>query len=94
MTKRRTFSKEFKLEAVRLAQESGNVTGTARDLGIASSALWRWKKAVEEDQEQAFPGKGNPRDRELAELRREVARLKEEREILKKAMGIFTSRPR
>lgn len=87
MTTRRTFTKEFKLDAVRLAMSSGNVTGTARDLGITSSALWRWKKQYEENQEQAFPGRGNPRDAELAELKRENARLRQERDILKKAVG-------
>ena len=55
MTNRRTFTKEFKLDAIQLAKSSGNVTGTARDLCIASIALWRWKKQNEEDQEQAFP---------------------------------------
>ena len=94
MTTRRTFTKEFKLDAVRLAIDSGNVSGTARDLGIAASALARWKKQYEEEKERAFPGRGNPRDAELTELKRENARLRHERDILKKAVGIFTSRPR
>ena len=94
MTTRRTFTKEFKLDAVRLAIDSGNVSGTARDLGIAASALARWKKQYEEEKERAFPGRGNPRDAELTELKRENARLGQERDILKKAAGIFTSRPR
>lgn len=94
MTTRRTFTKEFKLDAVRLAIDSGNVSGTARDLGIASSALGRWKKQYEEEKDRAFPGRGNPRDAELTQLRRENARLRQERDILKKAVGIFTSRPR
>ena len=94
MTTRRTFTKEFKLDAVRLAIANGNVSGTARDLGIAASALARWKKQYEEEKDRAFPGRGNPRDAELAELKRENARLRQERDILKKAVGIFTSRPR
>ena len=55
--------------------DSGNVSGTARDLGIAASALARWKKQYEEDKERAFPGRGNPRDAELTELKRENARI-------------------
>jgi transposase len=95
--KRRTFTEEFKREAVRLAKESGNVAGTARDLGINESLLHHWKQRLSEaaaSAEQPFPGKGNPRDQELDRLQRENSRLKEENEILKKAVGIFTDRPR
>jgi transposase len=95
MSKRKTYTKAFKVEAVRLAKESGNVTGTARRLGLASSMLWRWKKQVEDDVEQAFPGQGTvrqgtPREAELSRLRRRLAQVEEENAILKKAVGIFT----
>ncbi len=65
MTTRKTYSKEFKLEAVRLAETNGNVSRTARELGIAAGMLRRWKKQLEENEEQAFPGKGHPRDEEM-----------------------------
>ena len=90
---RRTFTEEFKREAVRLANERGNLSAVARDLGIVDSVLARWKKRVEDAQAHSFPGRGNPRDEELSKLQRENARLKEEVEVLKKAVGIFTSRP-
>jgi transposase len=91
---RRTFTEEFKREAVALAIERGNVSAVARDLGIVDSALHRWKAAQEREAQgtvkRAFPGRGNPQDAELAQLKRDNARLKEENEILKKAVGIFT----
>jgi transposase len=102
---RRSFTEEFKRDAVRLARERGNVAATARDLGIEESCLSRWKRALEKQPQPStqqsseassvrpFPGKGNPRDEEMARLQRELARVKEENEILKKAVGIFTSRP-
>lgn len=94
MTTRRTYSKEFKIEAVRLAEANGNLSRTARELDIAVSMLRRWKKQLEETGAQAFPGKGHPRDEELAQLRRTLRKLEEENAILKKAVGIFASRPR
>jgi len=90
---RRSFTEEFKREAVRLAQERGNLSAVARDLGIEDSVLQRWKKRLQGGEERPFPGRGNPRDEEMAKLQRELARVKEENEILKKAVGIFTSRP-
>ena len=90
---RRKYTDEFKREAVRLAQERGNVAQVARDLGINDTMLQRWKTRLEESPQRPFPGNGNPQDPELAKLQRENARLKEENEILKKAVGIFTVRP-
>ena len=93
---RRSYTEEFKQEAVRLAIERKNVSAVARDLGLENSVLNRWKHAWLEAQGstnlKAFPGKGNPRDEEFARLQRENARLKEENEVLKKAVGIFTQR--
>jgi transposase len=94
MNDRRVYTEEYKREAVRLAQESGNLSGTARNLGINPTVLQRWKKAVHENKPNPFPGQGNPSDPELARLQRELARLQEENDILKKAVGIFTSRSR
>jgi transposase-like protein len=89
MTSRRSVSSEFKMEAVRLAAASGNTAQTARDLGVRPDMIRRWRKRLAEDGKRAFPGHGNPRDEELAKLRRENRRLKEENIILKKAAGIL-----
>ena len=90
---RRVFTEEFKRDAVRLSQERGNISQVARDLGIHESVLGRWKRQLEKGGGNPFPGQGNPQDPELAQLKRELARVKEENEILKKAVGIFTIRP-
>jgi transposase len=96
---RRSFTEEFKREAVQLAIERGNVSAVARDLGINESVLNRWKRQLQQESERngpgtwPFPGRGNARDEEVTRLQRENARLKQENEILKKAVGIFTSRP-
>ena len=92
---RRVFTDEFKREAVRLAKERSNVEETARELGIHANLIHDWKRrlATMKERETAFPGHGNSKDPELVRLQREYARLKEENEILKKAVGIFTARP-
>ena len=97
---RRSFTEEFKGDAVRLAIERGNVSAVARDLGINESVLNRWKRQLQQEtaprpgsQGRPFPGRGNARDEEMTKLQRDNARLKQENEILKKAVGIFTNRP-
>ena len=90
----KTYTEEFKLDAVRLAGERGNIAAVARDLGIDASNLRKWIRLVKEEGERPFPGKGNPQDPELAALLKENARLREDNEILKKAVGIFTKLPR
>ena len=95
--KRRSFSREFKLEAVRLVTEGGlTVSQAARDLGVHQTVLGRWKMQLEESPLEAFPGKGrlSPDDEELARLRRENEVLRQERDILKKAVGIFSRVPK
>jgi transposase len=92
MATRKTYSREFKEEAVRLAQQNGNQSQTARDLGLQISVLRRWKKELEESGEKAFPGKGHSSDDAMRELQRENQRLRETVEILKKAVGIFSNR--
>ena len=89
---RKGYSKEFKQEAIRLAAQSNNKSGVARDLGIHLSMLRRWEQQLSEEGEKAFSGKGKPKDEEVSHLKKENARLKEENEILKKAVGIFSSR--
>jgi transposase len=93
MDQRKQYSREFKEEAVRLAAESKNKSGLARDLGINLSMLRRWELEFNQSGEKAFPGKGNPKDKEMATLKKENLRLKEEVEILKKAVGILGQRP-
>ena len=87
---RRSFSKEYKLEAIRLAERSGNMSQTARDLGIRAEMIRRWRLQFNDHGKRAFPGHGTPRDEELANLRRENKRLKEENIVLKKAAGILS----
>ena len=95
--RRRSYSREFKIEAVALVTEGGlSISQAARNLGISQTVLGRWKKQLEADPKQAFPGKGKlkPQDEELALLRRELAIVREERDILKKAIGIFSRMPK
>ena len=94
MATRRAYTAEFKREAVRLADERGNKSAVARDLDIHPSMLRRWKEELQHNGAQAFPGKGNPHDEELARLRRALKRAEEENAILKKAVGIFSKSPR
>ena len=94
--KNRTFhSREFKIEAVRLAlQGDRTMQEVADNLGLNISNLRRWKKAYLADAEQAFPGQGRlPADEEaMRSLRRENEILRQERDILKKALGILSQR--
>ena len=88
----RRFSKEFKLEAVRLAEGSDQaVTQVARELGIRVNQIYKWRKELDAKQGDAFPGKGHQAGHaaEVTRLKREIARLKEENEILKKAAKYF-----
>ncbi|BBO72927.1 transposase [Desulfosarcina widdelii] len=90
------FDKEFKIEAVRLASEPGNTQSEIeRDLGISQGIISRWKRELRNDGDQAFPGKGRlkPDDDELRRLKRENERLRQERDILKKAVAIFSEDP-
>jgi transposase len=90
------FEKEFKIEAVRLASEPGNTQSEIeRDLGISQGIISRWKRELRKDGDQAFPGKGRlkPDDDEMRRLKRENERLRQERDILKKAVAIFSEDP-
>ena len=92
---KRTFSPEFKLEAVKLVRERGvSISQAARDLGIHLNVLRAWLKAVDEDPRHPFPGQGQqrPEQAEIERLKKEVARLKMERDILKKAAVSSTRR--
>ena len=89
---RKQYSSEFKREAVRLVTEGGlSMAQVARDLGLNDNMVSRWKKESEQNGQRAFPGQGHPQDEELSRLRREVEVLRQEREILKKAISIFSA---
>ena len=95
--KRRSFSEEFKLEAVRMVLDGGrSVSGVARELGISANGLRRWKQGYERDAPAAFPGHGRVRspDEEVRRLQREVAVLRQERDVLKKATEFFARESR
>lgn len=94
MPTRKPYAHEFKIEAVKLVTEGGlSRTKVARDLGLDITTLRRWIKEFAADGEHAFPGHGHPRDQELTQLRRENQLLRQERDILKKAVGIFSRMP-
>jgi transposase len=93
----RTLMKEFKQEAVRLAQTSGkSMTQVARDLEIADNTLHHWCKLQAEQGEQAFVGNGHqtPLEEEVRRLKRELEVMRQERDLLKKVVGIFSREPR
>ncbi len=95
MVQRRRYDRQYKLDAVRMVQDSNRpVASVARDLGIHPNVLYKWRDQLLRDPDQAFPGKGKlkPEDEELRKLRREVELLKEERDILKKALAVFSRR--
>ena len=89
---RRKFTREFKLEAVRLIKDRGvSYMQASQDLSVHVSQLRDWVKKFSDDPLQAFPGHGQmkPEQTEIARLKREVAKLKAERDILKKAAAYF-----
>jgi len=91
--KRKKYTREFKERAVRLL-ETGGKGGSEieRELGIGGGQIHRWRRelAAQGGGIRAFPGSGNPRDEELARLKRELAVAREERDILRKAVAIFS----
>ena len=95
---KRKYTREFKADAVRMIN-SGQKTGTEleRDLGLSSGMIYKWRKQLQQEEREglrAFPGNGNARDEELARLRKELANVTEERDILRKALAIFSKTKR
>jgi len=92
---RKRYSKEFKLEAVRLL-EAGDRTAKQieHELGIGSGQVGKWRRELTASGERAFPGNGTARDEELVRLRKEVASLREDREILRKVVAMFSRPPK
>ena len=96
MATRRIFSREFKLEAVKLVRKRGvTVAQASRDLGVRVNVLRKWLRDSLADPKDVFPGKGvmKPEQAEIDRLRNENAKLKMERDILKKAAAYFAKDP-
>jgi transposase len=85
------YDTDFINETLNLIEQSDkSVSAIAKDLGIATSTIHGWIRKKRTYKDKAFPGKGNPRDKELYELKKELADVKLERDILKKAISIFS----
>jgi transposase len=94
---KRRYDVEFKREAVRLVTVGGRrISEVSRELGITESMFHRWRHEISEAGDGAFPGKGHlvPADEELRRLKKELLDVTEERDILKKALAIFSKKPR
>jgi len=90
------YDEAFKREAVRLVEEGRSAFSVERDLGIGNGVISRWRKALSKSSEHPFPGKGRqkPDEEELWRLKRENDILRQERDILKKALAIFSKTPK
>ena len=85
----RRFDRDFKISAVKMVTEEGNsMSEVARNLGILPNQLYNWKKKFSNNAEKAFPGKGHLT--EISALRKKLRDVEMERDILKKAVGIFS----
>jgi len=90
MSKRRKYSPEFKRGAVEQTRQPGvSCAQVARELGIGGNVLTRWVREADSAGRQAFGGTGTPRDEEVAQLKRELARVKKERDFLREAATFF-----
>ncbi len=90
MPQRRRYTKQFKEEAIRLVnQERVRLTQIAQDLGIGANMLRRWRKETDIQGSKAFRGQGYANDEELAKLKRELGRVKRERDFLRDAAAYF-----
>lgn len=91
---RKKYDKEFKQKAVELSYARGNAKEIADELGIDKGLLYRWRKELKKYEGNSFPGHGTPKmtdlEREVVRLRKELRDVKMEREILKKAISIFS----
>lgn len=94
---RRSYDAEFKRDAIKLVTQGGRrASEVAKGLGINENLIYRWIKQHKEDPQNSFPGKGRlkPEDEELRQIKKELQDVKEERYILKKAVGIFSKTQR
>jgi len=94
MLQRKRYTREFKIKAVELAEFKNDTRCVAEDLGIDRSLIYRWKREMENDQQTCFPGNGHVnlsgQERELKRLQHELDEVRMERDILKKAVSIFS----
>ena len=89
-TKRKRYSNEFKREALKRASEEGMTdVRVCEELGVSTRQLRRWRDELHLHGENAFPGHGKSRDQELTQLRRELEKIKQERDFLKEAAAYF-----
>ena len=95
---RKIYDKAFKEKAVQLSYERTNISELARELGVTAPQLYKWRKEFEEFGEGSFPGKGNlklsPEQEKTNELEKKPDDVELERDILKKAIGIFSKSDR
>ena len=91
---RKSFSRDYKVKMVALCKSKGNVSAVSREYGVSINSLNRWVKEFDHYESGSFPGRGRPKmtqaEAELAALKKELADVKEERDILKKAVHIFS----
>jgi transposase len=93
---RKTYTREFKLEAVRLAETNGRpITQVERELGLSQGTIAHWRREGQQNGGEAFPGHGHllPSEERLRQLERENAILRQERDILKKAIAVVSQKP-
>ena len=94
MKKRRKYDREFKQMAVELSKYRDDIRALAKELEIKPDLLYRWRREALESQESSFPGQGNPKqtaeEKEIARLKKELRETQLERDILKKAVSIFS----
>ncbi|MGB2630180.1 MAG: transposase [Candidatus Omnitrophota bacterium] len=89
VSKKKRFDRDFKMSAVKMVTDGGHkASEVARGLGIHPNQLYNWKRKFSDNGDKAFPGKGHLT--ELAALRRQLREVEMERDILKKAVGIFS----
>lgn len=98
MLQRKKYTREFKIKAIELAELKRDVSSVAEDLGIERSMIYRWKREMDKDKQTCFPGNGqvnlSDQELELTRLQRELDEVRMERDILKKAISIFSKTDR
>jgi transposase len=98
MLQRKKYTREFKIKAIELAELKQDVPSVAEDLGVSRSMIYRWKREMDKGQQTCFPGNGqvnlSDQERELKRLQNELNEVRMERDILKKAISIFSKTDR
>ena len=98
MLQRKKYTREFKIKAIELAELRRDVTSVAEDLGVERTMIYRWKREMDKDQQTCFSGNGKAnltdQEQELKRLQGELDEVRMERDILKKAISIFSKTDR